>query len=185
MKYSQLRKVDATNGPGIRTTLFVSGCTHFCKGCFNEKQQDFNYGNVFTKETEDKMIEYISKDVIKGVSILGGEPMQQHRDDTLLNLLKRIKTEFPNKPIWVWTGYNIETILESDSIVHQYNRELLNYIDVLIDGRFVEELKDLTLKYRGSSNQRVFDLNESKKAAALSLGQPILMPNYLVQLECQ
>lgn len=161
MKYSQLRKLDATNGPGIRTTLFVSGCTHFCNGCFNKKQQDFNYGDVFTKETEDKMLNYISKDIIKGVSILGGEPMQQHRDDTLLNLLKRIKTEYPNKPIWVWTGYTIESILEEDSVVHRYNRELLKYIDVLIDGRFINDLKDLKLKYRGSANQRVIDVQKT------------------------
>lgn len=169
MKYSQLRKLDAANGPGIRTTLFVSGCTHFCKGCFNEKQQDFNYGDVFTKETEDMMLDYISKPIIHGVSILGGEPFQQHRDDTLLNLLKRIKTEFPEKPIWVWTGYNIETVLECDSIVHKYNRELLKYIDVLIDGRFIEELKDLRLLYRGSSNQRVIDVKKTLKSNSIRL----------------
>ena len=169
MKYSQLRKVDAANGPGVRTTLFVSGCTHYCKGCFNVKQQDFNHGDVFTKETEDMMLEYISKPMIKGVSILGGEPFQQHRDDTLLNLLKRIKEEYPNKPIWVWTGYNFETVLESDSIVHKYNRELLKYIDVLIDGKFVEELKDLRLKYRGSENQRVIDVQKSLSSNSIVL----------------
>ena len=101
MNYAKIRKLDVTNGPGIRTTLFVSGCTHNCEGCFNKEQQDFNYGNKFTKETEDEFIQLTKNKQIKGVNILGGEPMQQIMDDTLLNLLKRIKLE-TDKPIWLW-----------------------------------------------------------------------------------
>ena len=110
MNYAQIRKLDVTNGPGVRTTLFVSGCTHNCEGCFNKEQQDFNYGNEFTKETEDEFIECTKARQIKGVNILGGEPMQQIMDNTLLNLLKRIKAE-TNKPIWLWSGYKYEEII--------------------------------------------------------------------------
>ena len=141
MRYAKIRKLDVTNGPGIRTTLFVSGCTHNCEGCFNKEQQDFNYGNEFTKETENEFIEYTKSRQIKGVNILGGEPMQQTKDDSLLNLLKRIKIE-TNKPIWLWSGYKFE-------------------VDVLIDGKFEIEKRDLMLKYRGSENQRVIDVKKS------------------------
>ena len=112
MKYAKIRKLDVTNGPGVRTTIFVSGCTHNCEGCFNKEQQDFNYGNKFTKETEDEFIQLTKNKQIKGVNILGGEPMQQIMDDTLLNLLKRIKLE-TDKPIWLWSGYTFEEIVNN------------------------------------------------------------------------
>lgn len=151
MNYSSIRKFDVTNGVGIRTTLFVSGCTHKCKGCFNEEQQDFNYGEPFTKEIEDKFIEYANNPLIKGISILGGEPLQQ--GDDMYNLLKRLKEEV-KKPIWLWTGYKYEYVKKSEM------SKCLNYIDVLIDGKYEEEKRDLTLKYRGSSNQRVIEVNK-------------------------
>ena len=155
MKYAKIRKLDVTNGPGIRTTLFVSGCTHNCEGCFNKEQQDFNYGNEFTKEIENEFIEYTKSRQIKGVNILGGEPMQQTKDDSLLNLLKRIKIE-TNKPIWLWSGYKFEEIIIEPKML-----ELLKQVDVLIDGKFEIEKRDLMLKYRGSENQRVIDVKKS------------------------
>ena len=155
MNYAKIRKLDVTNGPGIRTTLFVSGCTHNCEGCFNKEQQDFNYGNKFTKETEDEFIELTKNKQIKGVNILGGEPMQQIMDDTLLNLLKRIKLE-TDKPIWLWSGYTFEEIVNNPKRL-----EILREVDVLIDGKFQADKRDIMLKYRGSSNQRVIDVKKS------------------------
>lgn len=156
MNYAQIRRHDVTNGPGVRTTLFVSGCTHNCPGCFNKEQQDFNYGNKWTQEVEDDFINKALEDRVVGISILGGEPMQQDYI-TMRNLLKRIKSEV-NKPIWVWTGCNIGQLL-----LAPHTKDLLQYIDVLIDGRFIESKKDYTLMYRGSSNQRVIDVQESLK----------------------
>ena len=155
MNYAKIRKLDVTNGPGIRTTLFVSGCTHNCEGCFNKEQQDFNYGNKFTKETEDEFIQLTKNKQIKGVNILGGEPMQQIMDDTLLNLLKRIKLE-TDKPIWLWSGYTFEEIVNNPKRL-----EILRDVDVLIDGKFQADKRDIMLKYRGSSNQRVIDVKKS------------------------
>ena len=157
MNYAQIRKFDVTNGPGVRTTLFVSGCTHKCDGCFNNEQQNFNYGNEFNKETEDEFIKYTLNPQIKGVNILGGEPMQQTKDNTLLNLLKRIKKETA-KPIWLWSGYTYEQILSDPKKL-----ELLNQVDVLIDGKFQIANRNISLKYRGSSNQRVIDVKKSLK----------------------
>lgn len=155
MNYAKIRKLDVTNGPGIRTTLFVSGCTHNCEGCFNKEQQDFNYGNKFTKETEDEFIQLTKSIQIKGVNILGGEPMQQIMDDTLLNLLKRIKLE-TDKPIWLWSGYTFEEIVNNPKRL-----EILREVDVLIDGKFQADKRDIMLKYRGSANQRVIDVKKS------------------------
>ena len=155
MKYAKIRKLDVTNGPGVRTTIFVSGCTHNCEGCFNKEQQDFNYGNDFTKETEDEFIELTKSRQIKGVNILGGEPMQQVMDDTLLKLLKRIKLE-TNKPIWLWSGYTFEEIINNSK-----RAEMLREVDVLIDGKFEADKRDIMLKYRGSANQRVIDVKKS------------------------
>ena len=155
MNYAKIRKLDVTNGPGIRTTLFVSGCTHNCEGCFNKEQQDFNYGNKFTKETEDEFIQLTKNKQIKGVNILGGEPMQQIMDDTLLNLLKRIKLE-TDKPIWLWSGYTFEEIVNNPKRL-----EILREVDVLIDGKFQADKRDIMLKYRGSSNQRFIEVKKS------------------------
>ena len=156
MNYAQLRHFDVANGPGVRASIFVSGCRFNCKGCFNKEAQDFNYGNKFNKETEDKFMEYIKDDNVKGVSILGGEPLMQTIDDSLLNLLKRIKKE-TNKEIWMWTGFVYET-----AILDEKRKEILDYVDVLVDGQFDESKKVLNLKFRGSTNQRIIDLNKTK-----------------------
>lgn len=157
MYYAQIRRSDTANGPGVRVSLFVSGCTHNCKGCFNKEQQSFSYGNVFTQEEENKIIELVKREGIRGINILGGEPMQQIMDSTLVNLLKRIKSE-TNKSIWLWSGY-----LYEDIIADKKRLEILKYVDVLVDGQFKEQLKDIRLKHRGSSNQRIIDVQQSLK----------------------
>lgn len=155
MRISQIREFDVANGPGVRTTFFVSGCTHHCKGCFNKETWDFNKGDLLTVGLANEIVEYAKSDRIEGISILGGEPFDQTRDIDMLYLLTRLKFEV-GKPIWVWTGYTYEQILENS-----YRNKMLNYIDVLIDGKFEEDKKDLNLKYRGSSNQRVIDVKAS------------------------
>lgn len=157
MKYAKIRKYDTSNGQGIRTTLFVSGCTHNCKGCFNKKAQNFNYGFNWDSKREEEFMTYVKDDKVVGVNILGGEPMQQIKDNDLLRLLERIKKE-TGKSIWLWTGYTIEEILINNNLIQL---SMLSLVDVLIDGRFEEDKKDLKLKYRGSSNQRVIDVPAS------------------------
>ena len=156
MNYCDLRPFDSNNGIGIGTTIFFSGCRFHCPNCFNKEAQDFNYGNIYTKEVENKFMEYVLDDNVKGISILGGEPLMQTTDDSLLNLLKRIKKE-SNKEIWMWTGFVYET-----AILDEKRKEILDYIDVLVDGQFVESKKVLNLKFRGSTNQRIIDLNKTR-----------------------
>lgn len=155
MYYSKIRKYDVSNASGVRTTLFVSGCTNDCEGCFNEELQDFKYGTKWTDETEDEFMTYVKNPNVVGVNILGGEPMQQ--DLSLLKLLIRIRQE-TNKNIWLWSGFTYEYIINN---VHC--KKILNYIDVLVDGKFEIDKKDLSLKYRGSSNQRIIDVQKSLK----------------------
>lgn len=178
MNYARIKKYDIANGPGMRASLYVSGCRHGCKGCFNREAWDFNYGQKWTKEVEDDLIEHLKKPEIKGLNVLGGEPLQQGH--TLLMFLRRVKEEV-KKPIWLWTGYTFEQLMEKHD--GDPNKLILNTIDVLIDGRFDEDKKDITLKYRGSSNQRVIDINESNRASALACGYSILMSEYFVELE--
>ena len=157
MNYAKIRKFDVSNGPGIRTTLFVSGCTNNCEGCFNRELQDFNYGDKWTKEKEDEFLSFVKNENVVGVNILGGEPMDQVKDKDLHNLLKRIKEE-TNKSIWLWSGYIYEDIISNSN-----KNEILTYVDVLIDGRFQLDKRNISLKYRGSSNQRVIDIVKSKR----------------------
>jgi anaerobic ribonucleoside-triphosphate reductase activating protein len=157
MNYAKIRKFDVSNGPGVRTTLFVSGCTNNCEGCFNKDLQDFNYGEIWTEEVESDFIKQVKSPNIVGVNILGGEPMDQIKDKALFNLLKRIKDE-TNKSIWIWSGY-----LYEDIIANKERNDILSYADVLIDGRFELDKRNISLKYRGSSNQRVIDVAKSKK----------------------
>ena len=150
MNYADIKKVDVANGPGVRVSLFVSGCTHACKGCFNSIAWDFNYGKKFTKKEEKQILELLRPDHISGFSVLGGEPLQQ--DDTLLHFLEKVKKTYPQKTIWLYTGYCYEDVKD---------REIMKYIDVLVDGKFVEEKKQLNLAFRGSSNQRVIDVKQT------------------------
>ena len=155
MRYAQLRRYDISNGPNIRATLFVSGCTHNCKGCFNKDYQDFNYGKEWTSITETLFLCYAKDPKVKGVNILGGEPLQQTMDNSLADLLAKIK-ENTNKPIWLWTGYKLEDVINNTKVMN-----ILQYVDVLIDGKFEEDKKDLNLMYRGSANQRVINLTKT------------------------
>lgn len=162
MHYAQIRKYDVANGEGVRTTLFVSGCTHKCKGCFNGEYQNFSYGTKFTKDVEDQLLEYIGDPNVKGLSILGGEPFQNVTG--LVPFLDRVIAEYPEKDIWIWTGHTWEEIMGDPK-----KQKLLYYCDVLIDGKFEENKKNLKLKFRGSSNQRVIDVYESLKASKVRL----------------
>ena len=156
INYGSLRKYDVSNWDGINSTLFVSGCHFHCKGCFNKEAQNFEFGNHFTKEVEDLFISYIKDKHVQGVNLLGGEVFHQDLD-IILKLVKRIKDE-TNKPIYCWTGFLWENLIKNDNIL-----EILKYIDVIIDGQFEEDKKDLMLKHKGSSNQREIDVVESLK----------------------
>lgn len=156
INYAEIKRYDVANSPYVGSTLFVSGCTNNCEGCFNTIAKDFNYGKEWTNQTEDIFIEYLKDEQVRNANILGGEPMQQD-SDAILHLVKRIKSE-TNVDIWCWTG-----LLFEDLIKQKDKLEILKYIDVLIDGKFVLSKKDLKLKYRGSSNQRVIDVQKSLK----------------------
>lgn len=157
MNYATIKKYDIANGLGVRVSLFVSGCTHHCKNCFNAVAWDFNYGNVFTKKIEDEIIEALKLPMISGLTLLGGEPMEPANQRGLFSFIKRVKQEVPDKTIWCYSGYILEELLSGRAHI-EVTDELLHMFDVLVDGKFVEELKDITLKFRGSSNQRVIDL---------------------------
>lgn len=150
MNYCGLNFCDTANGDGVRVSLFVSGCTLHCKECFNKELWNFNYGKLFTNEVKESIIKALKNPYIKGFSLLGGDPFEYQHFDVLLDLLKTIKKECPNKDVWVWTGRQFKNIKDS---------ELLKYIDVLIDGPFIKELKNTSLKYRGSSNQNIIHIN--------------------------
>lgn len=156
MNYIKIKQFDVANSPGIGSTLFVSGCKFHCPNCFNKEAWDFNYGQKFTKDTEDLFISYLQHPQVKNANLLGGEVTQQD-SNIILNLVKRIKSE-TNCNIWMWTGDLFENLIK-----RQDQLEILKYVNVLVDGRFVEELKDLKIKYRGSSNQRVLNVPESIK----------------------
>ncbi|MBP1754988.1 MAG: anaerobic ribonucleoside-triphosphate reductase activating protein [Firmicutes bacterium] len=170
MNYATIKKTDIANGSGVRVSLFVSGCTHHCKGCFNAEAWNFNYGSLFTEETEAEILEALSHTYITGLSLLGGEPLEPVNQRVLLLLVKKMKSIYPNKDIWCYTGYDYERELLLESRARcEATDELLSYIDVLVDGEFVEELKDISLQFRGSSNQRIIDVKASKRTGELQL----------------
>ena len=163
MNYAAIKKHDVANGPGVRVSLFVSGCEHYCKDCFNSEAWDFSYGEHFTRKTEEEILSALNPAYIKGFSLLGGEPFHPANQDALLSLLKRIKSEYPEKDIWCYTGYIYENeLLGHGDAATKTAAEMLGYIDVLVDGRFVEDLKNLSLRFRGSENQRIIDLKASR-----------------------
>ena len=156
MRYNVIRKMDISNGPGVRVSVFMQGCEFHCKNCFNPETWDFNGGKDFNRETIDEVLDLCSKDHIKGLSILGGEPMHPKNIEATTELAKAFKEKYPNKNIWVWSGFKFDEDLK--------DKEVMNYIDVLVDGRYSDELHDPTLKWRGSSNQRVIDVQKSLKS---------------------
>lgn len=165
MNYANIKPHDTANGYGIRVSLFVSGCSHHCKGCFNPETWDFRYGKPYTKETEDEIINLLKRDYIKGLSLLGGEPMEKVNQIEIVNLLRRVKKEMPEKTVWCYSGYTLDKdIIPKDGKVHiDVTDEILSYLDVLVDGEFILELKNLRLKFRGSSNQRLIDVKRTLK----------------------
>ena len=174
MNYATIKNCDIANGPGVRISLFVSGCTHRCKGCFNEVAWDFNYGQPFTQETVEMILEMMAPSYIKGITLLGGEPFEPQNQPALLELVKRIRQKYPDKSIWAFSGYLYEKdILAGRLGDPAITRAFLEHIDVLVDGPFVESLKDLSLRFRGSSNQRLIDVKRS-----LAEGQTILWEDW-------
>lgn len=162
MNYADIKEFDVANGTGVRVSLFVSGCNHRCKGCFNEIAWDFNYGKVFTKADADRILESLKPDYIQGLSLLGGEPLEYSNQQGLLPLLRRFSETYPNKNVWCYTGFDFERdIQEKMMVIWPETRELISYIDILVDGKFEEDLKDLSLRFRGSSNQRIIDVKKS------------------------
>ena len=166
MKYASIKKRDVANGPGVRVSLFVSGCNHHCKGCFNKEAWDFNYGLDFTNDTIDEIIDLLKPDYVSGLSLLGGEPFEFINQQALLPLLKRVKEVYPEKTIWAYSGFLYE---ELRKMPYEETQAILNLIDVLVDGKFVEDLKDPMLYFRGSSNQRIIDIKKTKKAKKIVL----------------
>ena len=154
MRYNTIRKMDISNGPGVRVSIFMQGCSFHCKNCFNQETWDFEGGQDFTEDTINKVLELSDKKEVKGLSILGGEPMHPTNIEGTTKLAKAFKEKYPEKNIWAWSGFKYEDIKDND---------VFNYIDVLVDGQYKDELHDPTLKWRGSSNQRVIDIKESKK----------------------
>ena len=164
MNYADIKIADVANGQGVRVSLFVSGCNHHCKGCFNAQAWDFNYGKQFTEEDIDKIITELDHPYVAGLSILGGEPLEYQNQKGLLPLLKRVEEKFPNKNIWCYTGYTFDKDIVGNMFSNwNETKELMSYIDVLVDGKFDENKKDLNLKFRGSSNQRIIDVPKSLK----------------------
>ena len=155
MYYADIKKADVANGLGVRVSVFVSGCTHHCKNCFNPETHDFMGGEEFTEDTIDQVLKLCENANVEGLSILGGEPMHPMNIEGTTELAKKFKEKFPNKNLWVWTGFLFDRDLQ--------NKEVLKYIDVLVDGQYVDELRDPRLKYNGSSNQRVIDVQNSVK----------------------
>ena len=162
MRYAQIREVDIANGQGIRVSLYTQGCSRHCPFCFNKETWDFKGGKAFTPELEEVLVELINKPHITGFTLLGGEPLEEENRDDVLKLLKHIKKECPNKSIWVYSSFLYEEIIE-------WKQPLLDYVDVLVDGEFINDLKDMRLKFRGSSNQRIIDINKTKEDKQITL----------------
>ena len=157
MKYAQIREMDVTNGNGIGVALFTQGCPYHCKNCFNPETWDFNKGTDWTKETENKIIELLKPEYITRLTILGGEPLIERNIEPLIALLKRVKGIYPDKQVWLYTGGDFE-------VLEGLYEEIFQYIDILVDGRYIDDLRDYKLKWRGSSNQRIIDVQASLKS---------------------
>ena len=162
MNYATIKYNDIANGIGIRTSLFVSGCTHKCKGCFNSEAWDFNYGAPFTTEVEEEILKSLEPGFVDGLSLLGGEPFEPQNQLALYPFLKKVKERFPNKDIWCYTGYLFDKeLLSSSRATTPVTKDMLSLIDVLVDGKFVEAKKNISLAFKGSENQRIIDVKKS------------------------
>lgn len=170
MNYATIKTRDIANGPGVRVCLFVSGCTHHCKGCFNQEAWDFDFGQPFTQETVDYILDQLSPSFVKGLTLLGGEPFEPQNQPAIVELLRQIKAKYPEKSIWAFSGYLFDRdILAGRLGDPAVTREYLSYLDVLVDGPFVESKKNLTLRFRGSENQRLIDVPKSLASGEIVL----------------
>ncbi len=170
MNYAEIKPTDIANGEGVRVSLFVSGCTRRCKNCFNSVAWDFGYGKSFTAETEEALFKMLAPDYIAGLTLLGGDPFEPSNQRALLPFVRRVREKFPHKNIWCFTGYTYsDGSLAEPQACCEATRELISLLDVLIDGKFEEELKDIRLKFRGSSNQRVIDVRRSLSSGSVVL----------------
>ena len=167
MNYADIRPFDAVNGIGIGTTLFVSGCLFHCKNCFNKEAWDFNYGKPFTEDTMEELMKAIDREWIEGITFLGGEPLNPRNIAKVDEIIQRIRCSYPDKNIWVYSGYTLEELLENKEFRGYPVNNILRNIDVLVDGRFVTEKKDLKLRFRGSSNQRIIDVHHYLKTGEI------------------
>lgn len=168
MHYATIKDCDVANGPGVRISLFVSGCTHHCKGCFNQEAWDFDYGQPFTQETVEKILQMLKPGYIKGLTLLGGEPFEPQNQGPIVELLRQVKSRYPEKSIWAFSGYLFDRDILSGRLGNwEITKEYLSYLDVLVDGPFVEAKKDLMLRFRGSSNQRLIDVQKSLAAGTI------------------
>lgn len=168
MNYAAIKRRDIANGPGVRVSLFVSGCTHHCKGCFNQEAQDFCYGAPFTQEVEDAILADLEPSYVSGLTLLGGEPFEPDNQRALLPFLHRLRQQLPDKTVWAFSGYTWEELTGQSRARCEATGALLSLVDVLVDGEFVEALRDISLRFRGSSNQRLLDV-----PASLAAGRPI------------
>lgn len=169
MYVAEIKKFDIANGLGVRVSVFVSGCRHRCPGCFNEIAWEFDYGKEYTADIENEIIDALRPDYIEGLSLLGGEPFEPENQPALLGLLRRVRKELPAKNVWVYSGFTLEELLGESRARTEYTDEMLSLIDVLVDGRFIYTEKDITLRFRGSRNQRILDV-----PATLKAGRPVL-----------
>lgn len=172
MNYAEIKNCDIANGIGVRVSLFVSGCTHHCKGCFNEVAWDFDYGTPFTQETIDKILDMMRPSYIRGLTLLGGEPFEPQNQGPIVGLLRQIKEKMPEKSIWAFSGYLFDRDILSGRLGDwKVTQEYLSYLDVLVDGPFVEAKKNLSLRFRGSENQRIIDVPASLAQGKIVLWQ--------------
>jgi anaerobic ribonucleoside-triphosphate reductase activating protein len=171
MNYATIKNCDIANGPGVRVSLFVSGCTHRCPGCFNEVAWDFNYGEPFTQDTIDYLLQLLKPDYIQGLTLLGGEPFEPQNQESVVALLRQVKKTYPQKSVWAFSGYLFEKDILSGRIGN--TEEFLSYLDVLVDGPFIEAKKNLSLRFRGSENQRLIDV-----PASLQKGETVLWQDW-------
>ena len=172
MNYAEIKNCDIANGPGVRISLFVSGCTHHCPGCFNQVAWDFHYGQPFTQQTIDEILELLRPNYIRGLTLLGGEPFEPENQGPVVELLRQIKEKYPQKSIWAYSGYLFDRDILSGHLGDwEITREYLSYLDVLVDGPFVEAKKNLSLRFRGSENQRIIDVPASLAAHEIVLWQ--------------
>lgn len=170
MNFATIKKYDVANGPGVRVSLFVSGCTHRCKGCFNAEAWDFDYGQPYTAKTEEEILSALDYSYIAGLSLLGGEPFDPRNQETVCGLLKKVRARFPQKDVWCYTGYTLDKDLKEGGAAYTpFTKDMLESIDVIVDGEFVEALKDIKLRFRGSSNQRIIDLKRTRGSGEIKL----------------